>query len=83
MTADLQKNVVFGLFTLLLFLQPNEWIITFKVYSLIWLQNQQKSEKSKNDIFLQVRGHRKLQFFWIFQKPLKWQEIIIIWHQDT
>ena len=29
MTADLQKNVVFGLFTLLQILQPNEWIITF------------------------------------------------------
>ena len=26
--------------------------------SLIWLQNLQKSDKSKNDIFLQVRGHR-------------------------
>ena len=51
--------------------------------SLIWLQNLQKCEMSKNHIFLQVRGHRKLQFFWISQKPLKWLEIIIIWHQDT
>ena len=30
MTPDLQKNV-FGLFTILQILQPNEWIITFYV----------------------------------------------------
>ena len=50
--------------------------------SLIWLQNLHTCEKSKNHIFLQVRGHRKLQFYEISQKPFKWLEIIIIWHQD-
>ena len=29
MTADLEKNVIFGLFTCMQILQPNEWIITF------------------------------------------------------
>ena len=31
MTADLQENVIFRLFTCLQILQPNEWMITFKV----------------------------------------------------
>ena len=30
-TADLQKNVIFGLFTCLQILQPNDWIVTFLV----------------------------------------------------
>ena len=52
---------------------------------LIWLQNLQKCEMSKTHIFLQVHSHWKLQFFFFlnFQKPLKWQEIFIIRHQDT
>ena len=37
--------------------------------SLIWLLNQQNYKKSQNNIFLQIRGHRKLRFFLSFQKP--------------
>ena len=39
--------------------------------SLIWLQNLQKCKMSKNHIVLQVRGHRKLPFFFIFTEALK------------
>ena len=51
--------------------------------SLIWLLNQQNYKKSQNNIFLQVRGHRKLRFFFVLSKALLWQEIIKIWHKDT
>ena len=53
-----KKNVVFGLFTLLLILQPNEWIITFEVswghimmischLEGFW-KNEKKNEVSEN-----------------------------------
>ena len=42
--------------------------------SLIWLQNLQKCEYANNDIFRQVLGHEKFQFFFIFPKAFKIEE---------
>ena len=52
-------------------------------YSLIWLQNLQKCEYAKNDIFRQFRGHEIFNFFLFFWNPFKLKRTIIIWHQDT
>ena len=43
-------------------------------YLPIWMRKMQKCEMPKTDIFSQVRGHEKLQFFQLSEKPFKMME---------
>ena len=52
-------------------------------YLLIWLRNMQNCEMPKIDIFSQVRGHEKLQFFRLSEKAFKMMKITTSWPQDT
>ena len=52
-------------------------------YLLIWLRNMQNCEMHKIDIFSQVRGHEKLQFFRLSEKAFKMMKITTSWPQDT
>ena len=64
MTADLEKNVVFGHFTLLQILQPNEWIITFEVS---WCHIMM--------ISCHFKGFWKFQKNWSFRWPRTWRKM--------
>ena len=52
-------------------------------YLLIWLRNMQNCEMPKIEIFSQVRGHEKLQFFRLSEKAFKMMKITTSWPQDT
>ena len=64
MTADLEKNVIFGHFTLLQILQPNEWIITFEVS---WCHIMMISSHFK--------GFWEIQKNWSFRWPRTWRKM--------
>ena len=50
-------------------------------YLLIWLRNMQNFEMPKIDIFSQVHGHEKLQFFRLSEKAFKMMKITTSWPQ--
>ena len=52
-------------------------------YLLIWLRNMQNCKMPKIDIFSQVRGHEKLQFFRLSEKAFKMMKITTRWLLDT
>ena len=52
-------------------------------YLLIWLRNMQNCEMPKIDIFSQVHGHEKLQFFRLSEKAFKVMKITTSLPQDT
>ena len=47
------------------------------------VRNMQNYEMPKIDIFSQVRGHEKLQFFRLSEKAFKMMKITTSWPQDT
>ena len=78
------RSAVIEIFNFLLFMETSEnqgkhhYLTSGQlryIYSLIWRQNMQKSENTKNFNFPQVRSHRNIHFF--SAKPLKIKENII------